>query len=280
MYTHKAYLIETLTNTHVGSGDTGFGVVENLIQKDPTTHIPVFHSSSLKGSIREHFEQYYKNSEIPENDFNIIFGEGEDKPGQVKFYEARLLTLPLRSSQRVYYNCTSPEVMLDYLTTLKTFRIGVAAAAELDLLIELFGKFKNGFSTDKYDFCVFTNDHNGLVIEDYSNSQQYSEEVDQKLFEKYCKLNMDSLAVFRDEIFCSICEESLPVMARNKIAEDGTSENLFYEEILPRRSKLWFMLGFNKEEPVFEGKLKSDLIQIGANYSIGYGATKINPVGV
>ena len=37
MYDHKSYLIETLTNTHVGGDDTGFSVADKVIQKDPVT---------------------------------------------------------------------------------------------------------------------------------------------------------------------------------------------------------------------------------------------------
>ena len=80
MFIHKSYIIETLTNTHVGSGDTSFGTVDNLIQKDPVTSLPVFHSSSIKGAIKEHMENNYKKTEIPEAEFNLIFGEAEDKP--------------------------------------------------------------------------------------------------------------------------------------------------------------------------------------------------------
>ena len=33
MFIHNSYIIEALTNTHVGSGDTSFGTVDNLIRK-------------------------------------------------------------------------------------------------------------------------------------------------------------------------------------------------------------------------------------------------------
>lgn len=281
MFTHKSYIIETLTNTHVGSGDTSFGTVDNLIQKDPVTSLPVFHSSSIKGAIKEHMENNYKDTEIPEVDLNLICGEAEDKPGVVKFYDSRLLTLPLRSTRRVYYHCTSPDTVLDYLNTIDTFK----TATGLNELKKLFTDLKSNF--DGMEFLVFNDDADNdqyLEIEDNGKNKRYtiSDISINGLITKYMGVDINNLAVFTDDIFYRICKDSLPVIARNKIGEDGTSENLFYEEVLPRRSRLWFMLGFDKNISVnsqFETKLTSDLIQMGANASIGYGVTRISLTG-
>jgi CRISPR-associated protein Cmr4 len=282
MFIHKSYIIETLTNTHVGSGDTSLGTMDNLIQKDPVTSLPVFHSSSIKGAIKEHMEQY-KNIAIPAADFNLIFGEAEDRPGVVKFYDARLLTLPLRSTRRVYYHCTSPDTVLDYLNTLTTFKI----ATGLDNLIKLFTDLKSEFADT--EFIVFNDDPDNdkyLEIEDYCQNKRHEITVPSinGLITQYLgvDININNLAVFKDDIFYEICQDSLPVIARNKIGEDGTSENLFYEEVLPRRSQLWFILGFDRNISVngqFEAKLTTDLIQMGANASIGYGVTRISLTG-
>jgi len=81
MHRHKLYLIETLTNTCVGSGDMSFGTVDILIQKDPVTFLPVFNSSSAKGAIREHMEQFkgdgFSEGEIKfsEEEIKTIFGD-------------------------------------------------------------------------------------------------------------------------------------------------------------------------------------------------------------
>jgi len=176
MFKHKAYFIETLTNTHVGSGDAGYSFADNVIQKDPVTSLPVFHASSIKGSIRDHFEQYLGENlqgkgsgEIKKTTFLAIFG-GEEKEqtkkkddkeqvtsdekkddksdeeekllkdapkhGLVKFHEARLLTLPLRSSSLVYHNGTSPDVVIDYLETLKQLKAKNIEQAEIENLLK------------------------------------------------------------------------------------------------------------------------------------------------
>jgi len=283
MIKHKFYSIETITNTSVGSGDVSFGIVDNLIQKDPVTFLPVFNSSSVKGSLRERMEnaKFSDDSKKPEL-IKLIFGEGNDNPGHVIFYDARLLTLPLRSSKKVYYNCTSPLTIKDYLEALETF-CGNTQISDLK-------NFVNNLNFDGKDFIVFNGDKD-LEIEDYEKPKV--KEIDsnnKKLIEEYLGVKAEDLAIFNDDVFKEICENSLPVIARNKISESGTSENLFYEEVLPRRSKLWFMLGFEDELkgiPVetwekylkeFEEKLTDDLVQFGANYSIGYGFTEIRHV--
>lgn len=274
MFKHKLYLIEALTNTNVGSGDANFGMVDSLIQKDPVTFLPVFHSSSIKGALKEHMEQYISSELFKDkDDIKKIFGEKEDKPGKVKFYEARLLTLPLRSTKKVYHNCTAPLAILDYLDALETF-CGNEEVRELKNFIQ-------GLSFKGKIFLTFGNETD-LEIEDYGDKERAPVPIgdrEKELIMKY--IGAGNLAIFKDEIFSEICEQSLPVIARNQIGDDGTSKNLFYEEVLPRRSRLWFMLGTDENEAInhkFEKILTSDLIQFGANASIGHGVTKIRLV--
>jgi len=250
--------------------------VDNLIQKDPVTFLPVFNSSSLKGAIKEHMEDY-KGGEIPDADFYLIFGEAEDKPGVVKFYDARLLTLPLRASKQVFYHCTSPDTVLDYLNAIETF-------CKKTVPEELKNLFKGGLNFSDKEFIIFNDNTTYTVeIEDYDKCLRHPLANNLKnLIKDYIGITSETLAIFKKDIFSDICQNSLPVIARNKIGEDGTSENLFYEEVLPRRSRLWFMLGFDNKNTVngkFEEKLQSDLIQIGGNASIGYGVTSIKEAG-
>ena len=270
MYT-QAYIIETITNTHMGSGDTSFGVVDNLIQKDPVTSLPVFHGSSLKGAIKEHMQ----SRKLDPNDMKRIFGSDRgnlsdaDNPGQVKFYEARLLTLPLRASKRVYYQCTSTNAIFDCLDTF--IQMGIVKEESIKELKEFFSKL----SLDDDEFCIFNSELSDLEIEDYTKGR--SKTIGNGEKEQLSGLTgcaPDCIAVFRDDLFKEICEVSLPVIARNCIGADGISENLFYEEILPRRAKLWFMIGYDQRYTSFEKFLAEDVIQVGANASIGYGAVK------
>lgn len=72
--------------------------------------------------------------------------------------------------------------------------------------------------------------------------------------------------------------EQLPVIARNKL-ENGKSENLWYEEVVPAESRFVFFVSYDeKDEKIFKEfntKIQKGVIQIGANGSIGYGFCKI-----
>lgn len=69
----------------------------------------------------------------------------------------------------------------------------------------------------------------------------------------------------------------LPVIARNHL-ENGMSKNLWYEEVVPRKTQFYFMVLSeykNLLEQFSEKIVKSEYVQIGANSSIGYGYCKI-----
>lgn len=72
--------------------------------------------------------------------------------------------------------------------------------------------------------------------------------------------------------------EQLPVIARNKL-DNGKSENLWYEEVVPAESRFVFFVSYDeKDEKIFKEfntKIQKGVIQIGANGSIGYGFCKI-----
>ena len=38
--TTRMYVINTLSNMHVGSGEVNYGVIDNLIQRDSVTNLP------------------------------------------------------------------------------------------------------------------------------------------------------------------------------------------------------------------------------------------------
>jgi len=295
MIQHKFFLIETLTNTCVGSGDVSFGIADITIQKDPVTSLPIFNPSSVKGALREHMEKAVEaNGEkvFSDDEIKTIFGSEVDKPGIVKFYEARLLLLPLRSSQKVFYYATSVNALEEFEETLEEFKeaLEVFCKEDVSKFDAFINKVKEQLEQKKTDFVVFQ-EAKGLEIEDYEYKDNCkvnieNEETKGSVSKILGLPNLSNLAVFNDDIFKRICENSLPVIARNRIGDDGKSENLFYEEVLPRRSKLWLMLGYhkvdNKEEKdaleKFEKILKNDLIQFGGNASIGYGVTKIKEI--
>ena len=124
------YLINTITNLHVGSGDSDYGLVDNKVQRDVITGYPMINSSSLKGALRSKAETA-ENMNI----INIFGGEEivntEGKEGVIKkskkgkfiFYPAKLLFIPARSIKKPYYLVTCPKILEEFKEMLKLFEL-------------------------------------------------------------------------------------------------------------------------------------------------------------
>ena len=91
-YRYDLYMITALSNMHVGSGDINFGVVDNLVQKDLITSVPIINSSGLKGALRDFFNA---GGILVDTEIDYIFGppqkDGKDDKkisgsGMYKFF--------------------------------------------------------------------------------------------------------------------------------------------------------------------------------------------------
>ena len=299
MYKNKAYIIKTKTNLHVGSDGTNFGIVDKEVQRDTITNLPVINGSSLKGAIRDHFsDMLATTNDLPVGDdkvkpfvFRTIFGDeqkelNEDdkaiysklpKHGLVKFLDAKLLFLPLRSNKKPFYHVTS-------ISTLK----------EMQELLKSFGiKLSLGTLQEQNKSVVV--DKNAAVVEDVECSTTAEDFSQLKEF-----FGINNLAIFNDEDF-NEAVSNLPVIARNKVATkaDKSDSNLWYEEVVPRESIFITTLcyydnlddatqdkrgrtdrrKFENAYKLFEQKLLKDDVQIGANTSIGYGICNFTKIG-
>ena len=269
----NTYKLKFLTNAHIGSGSTNIDIVDNVVQKDPVTKLPVIFSSSLKGAFREHFETNLKNTFNDENHqknfINYIFGsdnkESDSKPGNFVFFEAFMLTRPVRSDKLPYFNATSPFIVKKLLDYLEEFNI-------LETLKEELKNFHNQIKGIKEVIVTISDE---VYIEDFK-----AEKKDIKI----PSIFGENVAVLPDKYFQEL---SLPFVARNNL-ENGKSKNLWYEEIIPKFSTYIFFIGkpdnvnsedekkIQKFENIFD--TNSEIIQIGANKTIGYGFAKIKKV--
>lgn len=260
-YKTDAYLITCLTNMHVGSGEANYGVVDNLVQRDPITEIPVIHSSSLKGALREFFKEVW--AENPPK-LNHVFGadtsrdhEAESGIGHYKFFDANLIVLPVRSNKQPFYSSTSDYVLKEINNK--------ADLLNISLDVNPFDTIEITESTPRVA------DNLNPVLEDYQAANG--------LVLKAGARNHigDNPALFYQNDFKELCKH-LPVIARNHL-ENGQSKNLFYEEVVPRESRFVFFISKDEEyRDDFDCLINQKIIQIGGNASIGYGYTKIEKI--
>ena len=272
MYKNKAYIIKTKTNLHVGSGDTNFGIVDKEVQRDTITNLPVINASSLKGAIKDHFDEVIKNDSEVSLQFIKLFGD-EDSQGLIKYIDARLLFLPLRSNKKPFYHTTS----LSNLKAMQEFLNSMGIKIEID-----------NINTNGKSVVI---GKNSATVEDVECGFLDTDISKLKLI-----FGIENLAVFNDEDF-NEAVSNLPVIARNNLQEG--KENLWYEEVVPRESIFFCVLNyydnfndsgadkrgktdktvFERQYKKFEQKLLNDDIQIGANASIGYGICNFTKLG-
>lgn len=225
MNSASVYCLRPFTNLHVGSGESNFGVVDNLIQRDPATGLPCIHASGLKGAIKQLCG--YKGME--KGMLKEIFGSDADvnakgakqkdaQQGQAFFMSAQLYAIAQPMEQRPYQ------------------RVTCAAVQKL--------------------FQQFLQDLN-------CNSA--------------IKIGFGDVDAINDAQFIELCDNmNLPVIARNAL-DNGESVNLWYEQVLPRESLLYFAILWEKEEhkKALEAILLNSPLQVGGNASVGYGFTKV-----
>lgn len=267
------YTIEAISNLHVGSGDVNYGVVDNLIQRDAITGLPVINSSSLKGAFREHCK-----TTLPKGEAAIteIFGSdpkgSERTAGTYRFFDANLLAMPVRSNLSPFLMSTCPMILKEFLSKSKLFNIKISSQIEniLNEIINLESTLQSPL--------VFCEDFQNAYIEDLEIQTKFRKVEGIKHIEAL--MGNAPLVLVCDSDFRSLCDDNhLPVIARNYL-NDGKSENLFYEQVLPRLSRLYFILMHpdnNNNHETLNKTLKDTLMQIGANASVGYGYCKITP---
>jgi len=268
----ELYKITTLSNLHVGSGDINFDVIDNQVQRDSITNLPNINSSSLKGAFREHFTGDGNESNMVKYIFGGDNKESEAQAGAYSFFEAQLLTRPVRSNVKSYFNATSPSVIKNLLDTIEDFDIEFDESLKSEL------KKLSQLNPKKNEPIIFENISNA-ILEDV---KAISNDLDTSKLSSFLGEN---LALFEDNDFKEL---DLSVLARNYL-EDGVSKNLWYEEVVPKKSTFFFCIAkpTNIDSKDYDQKIKGfesrftkegSKLQIGANKSIGYGYCKISKV--
>jgi len=270
------YKIKTLSNTHVGSGQSSYGIVDNIVQKDFLSNFPCINSTSLKGSFREWMVKELKKVQ----EANSIFGYGNEqkegkevdvntnKQGTHHFFQASMLSYPMRSNKVQYFNTTCPLIISELKANLNLFGINTFDD-ELEYLFKNAVPLRNGPISLTGTTDAIVEMHSIKTVA--SGNLKYSDNI-KSLFGS-------NLVIMEDNQFTELIKK-LPVITRNNL-ENGQSTNLFYEEVVPRETFFGSLIGFKEDvDPCFETVIGTNvLFQVGANATVGYGfceLTKLN----
>lgn len=276
----KMYVITTMSNLHVGSGEYNMGVIDNLVQRDVLNKFPNINSSSLKGALREYFnsgDQSGTNDGKCTEFIREVFGSSPKESrenmqqGKFRFFEANLLSYPVRSDKSPYMRAVTSDVLKELLLKIEEFRVEITPEMK-NALCAL-----SNIDVQPCSPQVFLPKLSGAVVEDFHLEAQFNipETIKEHLLVLF-RLFGERFVLMHSSDFANLCDNThLPVISRNYL-ENGESKNLWYEEVVPRFSQFYFTAILDEEyEEEFEAKLSNGLIQIGGNSTIGYGFSKI-----
>ena len=267
----SCYSLKCLTNLHAGSGDSGMGIIDKMIQRDSITELPVIYASSLKGAFREYFQEGPQQT-ILKPISETIFGtkarsdgnEGISTKGTHVFHEAQMLGMPLGCNKAPFYMVTSKNNLITWLKKAKMFNITI----DESLIIEI-NSLPSGETISPK---ILGQPIQDLFIGEFENVSNILGD-----FNKLWQLLGSNILLLNHNDFKEQCSDyNLPVISRNNL-ENGESKNLWYEQIVPHESIFVFYtlaLSDATEDRFYNG-INSKVIQIGANSSLGYGYCEI-----
>jgi len=259
------FKMECIENMHVGSGEVNYNLIDNEVQRDTLlSYLPVIHSSSMKGALKSHFKAAGRwDKGIKEADGEQVFGYQQKDcknilksyEGEYKFFTAKMLFRPLRVTcgNAPYVLATDIHILRDFSDFLSL--LGISSFYEYST--ELNGIGENEFWVSEKSEIY--------KIEDAKASKQNSS----KAFSQLEKLMGCEIAITK-----SLEDFELPTIARNNIE----NKNLWYEEIVPRKSIFYFAIITPQDECKLNFKA-SEPVQLGANATIGQGYTLITSWG-
>lgn len=246
------YKIECLTNLHVGSGDVNYNIVDNEVEKDSVTGLPVIHASGIKGALRDAVKA--SGNETVNKIFGMVGNDEVCKGGTHKFFDAGLIARPMRvakSSSMASIPVVSVASVNAFLSMLNAF--GCNHYGVQEITAPDFGD--NQFLTNATEQIEVEGEKTGVLTGETKDQLAALENV-----------IGSTVAIVKD-----FDGYDLPVVARNHL-ENGISKNLWYEEVVPHGSVFYFSI----IAPDDDESLKiPDIVQFGGHASIGCGFTKV-----
>lgn len=265
----QAYCIRCITNLHAGSSGESHAIIDKTVQRDVSTGYPTIHSSSLKGALREFFEEKLGWGKDDPRILHIFGGQPKqsqnaETPGKYTFFSANMLSMPVRSNGRPFYRASSPALIQDLQNQLSNYRVALPEATQNALTT--FKRYRRPTAAGSGSGQVFLEDY---LIQEWANNET---------LEGGLVGNIGEYAVLLPDESLGDIARNLPVIARNQL-EDGISQNLWYEEVVPRETRFFVLIGSPDADAhwaEFQQALTGNIIQIGGNASIGYGQCKFS----
>lgn len=259
----KLVFLQTLSGLHCGIG-RGVSDIDAPTARDMVTGHPVVPGTSFKGVLRDQFSSGVQADASKQPKFLAAFGPdnksqatGVDLAAAASFGDLRLLCLPVRSYFGTFAWVTSPGVLRwfqqDAQRTGNSITAGplaLAGAPNYECGCTATSVLRMPANPNSADLS------GKVLLEELDLEIKVSEEINTTLWataicQKAWPADLDTqntfsgrLLIVHDEIFDYLCETGLPVIARNRIGEQGVAERgaLWYEEQVPHEAIFWGLL--------------------------------------
>lgn len=287
------------TPLHAGSGDS-LGVVDLPIQRERHTSFPKIESSSLKGALREAFEEKLAIKNV---DLLIAFGkeDGDAAAAALGFTDARLLFFPIKSMKGVFAWITCPRVLKQFDKDMKMTDSNFSISNIPDnpnenqcYLLENNSDLKIRNSHIVLEEYAFSTVHKELKIGNLTLQNWIAQNVFTSVNGNYWseKAKKD-IVILSDDDFKDFVNLSTEVITRTKIDnEKGTVVGgaLFTEEFLPTESILYSIVLSSPEFSDLKTKKNStdnmnffeknlpQVFQLGGNATLGKGILRTKTI--
>ena len=271
---HSIVGIYCETPLHTGSGQA-IGAVDLPIQREKTTGWPTIQASGLKGSFRDAYEKYEgENTES-------IFGteHSGDQAGAISIGDARILLFPVRSSVAPFLWVTCPAILRklkrDGRIIEKSYEWNVPDVEDENYLGQV-----NAQRIIFEDLQLSNIGEVGKEILDTLKSLLPSDD-----FYNSSKL-VDYLCIISDKSFSMLIETATEIHARIQLTDQKTSNNLWYQELVPSDTVFYTVVYMMDERKSNDKKKADDLmkslkdilceyIQIGGDETLGRGWSRL-----
>ena len=287
------------TPMHAGSGDS-LGIIDMPIQRERHTGFPKIEASSLKGSIREHFERAMSKKEKDSQVLAAFGTEGENgkgsRAGALGFTDARLLLFPVKSMKGVFAWVTCPKIISVFNEELSLAGHDIQFDVKANTVATGNNLALNSNKVVLEEYTFEVNDVTGAK----NTANELGEWLSKKLLDDkgyFAEKLMTDIVVLSDDDFKDFVNLSTEVLTRTEIDnETGTVKEgaLFTEEYLPAESIMYTNVltaaefatkddekaakQFEKEEDLrkfFSEFIAKDYVfQIGGNATLGKGIVK------
>jgi CRISPR-associated RAMP protein, cmr4 family len=281
----KIFEVKCITNLHIGTSGSAYGVIKNEVEKDVVLNTPLLPASGIKGALRDFWRQ--NNKKYQEKIFGSDPSEqNEGSKGKCKFLNGQMILRPMRVSLGDYSYClvTTPDLIRTMLDTFRDFGVKTYRGISTNVLdkedflknifneIDVVGKVYYKGGTIK--------EIEGYSVSSYNIENSESKDVISGIFTMLSYIAQGvPVAIMKSEVFQMI---DLPIVARNHLI-DGKSNNLWYEELVPHQSRFYFITLWegNDGDNIYKyiiDEIPKIPISFGGNNSIGNGYCSIKIV--